>query len=44
MDVDPKKWDKFRKWCVANNTTIRKEIDRFLDVFNKNKKGDKDEE
>lgn len=30
VDVDEQKWDKFRKWCVMHNTTIKDEMDKFL--------------
>ena len=28
--VDGEKWVKFKKWCVNNDTTIKAEIDKFL--------------
>lgn len=40
IDVDDKKWVQFGKWCKANDTTIRKELDKFLNKFYK---GEKDE-
>jgi len=30
INVDEKKWDTFKKWCVNNDTTIQKQIDKFL--------------
>ncbi len=33
VDVDKDKWKVFGKWCVNNDTTIRAEIDKFLNKF-----------
>lgn len=33
VDVDNKKWKNFGKWCVMHDTTIKNEIDKFLDKF-----------
>lgn len=33
INVNEQKWDAFRKWCVNNNTTIKVEIDKFLNQF-----------
>lgn len=30
INVDDEKWKKFGKWCVNNDTTITKELDKFL--------------
>lgn len=35
IEVDETKWKKFHLWCVNNSTTIKKEIDKFLDKFSK---------
>ena len=33
VDVDAKKWKAFRKWCNNHDTTLKVEIDKFLDKF-----------
>ena len=38
VEVDDQKWRQFRLLCLKNNTTIKKELDRFL---NKKLKGEK---
>ena len=35
IDVDSKKWSKFRLWCANHGTTMKAEMDRFLDKFMK---------
>jgi hypothetical protein len=33
IDVDGKKWNTFRKWCAANDTTMKAEVDLFLNKY-----------
>ena len=33
IDVDPKKWKSFRKWCGNHETTMKAEVNRFLNKF-----------
>lgn len=35
INVDGGKWNIFKKWCVANDTTMIAELDKFLDKFKK---------
>ena len=38
MDVDKDKWNAFKKWCANNDTTMKAEIDKFLNKFIKGAK------
>lgn len=33
IDVDPDKWKLFRKYCVNKDTTMKAELDKFLNRF-----------
>lgn len=33
IDVDDKKWQKFRIKCLQINSTMKYELDKFLDKF-----------
>ena len=33
IEVNEKKWNAFRKYCVNNDTTMRAEMDRMLNRF-----------
>lgn len=33
IDVDAKKWDKFRKKCVVNDTTLKAKLDEMITKF-----------
>ena len=33
IDVDAKKWKAFRLWCANQGTTMKAEIDQFLEKF-----------
>ena len=37
--VDEAKWIKFKKWCVSHDTTITKELDKFLTNIGVDKNG-----
>ncbi len=37
IDVDEKKWKAFGKWCVNHDTTMKEEIDKFLNKFGRGK-------
>lgn len=33
IDVDNIKWKQFGKWCAVHDTTIKAELDKFLNKF-----------
>jgi hypothetical protein len=33
IDVDNNKWEAFGIWCYTHKTTIKKELDKFLNKF-----------
>ena len=35
IDIDRKKWKEFKIWCANNDTTMKAEIDKFLNKFDK---------
>ena len=35
IDVEPDKWKEFKKYCAIKETTMKAEIDKFLNKFNK---------
>ena len=38
IDIDKKKWRAFKIWCAHNDTTLKAEIDKFLNKFIKEAK------
>lgn len=38
INVDDKKWKAFRKYCFDNEITMKAEIDKFLNKFEKGEK------
>lgn len=33
IDVDELKWNRFKKWCVLNDTTMKDKLDEYLTQF-----------
>lgn len=33
FEVDNKKWRAFKAWCVANDTTMKAQLDKLITEF-----------